>query len=103
MTYSMWKPVKKEPPTYYYSLDLDPDCYLALLDLLENRKCPERAAKRIYTAVLAAQQLEGPMVKLPWKSVRDEARRQGVSEADIVFDLMGGGSLEALLKQKEEG
>jgi hypothetical protein len=32
---------------------------------------------------------ELPDAQLPWKSVADEARRQGVSEAEVVWDLCG--------------
>ena len=30
-----------------------------------------------------------PDAQLPWASVADEARRQGVSEAEVVWDLCG--------------
>jgi hypothetical protein len=32
---------------------------------------------------------ELPDAQLPWESVVDEARRQGVSEAEVVWDLCG--------------
>lgn len=32
---------------------------------------------------------ELPDAQLPWQSVADEARRQGVSEAEVVWDLCG--------------
>jgi len=32
---------------------------------------------------------ELPDAQLPWELVRDEARRQGVSEAEVVWDLCG--------------
>jgi hypothetical protein len=32
---------------------------------------------------------ELPDAQLPWRSVADEARRQGVSEAEVVWDLCG--------------
>jgi hypothetical protein len=32
---------------------------------------------------------ELPDAQLPWRSVSDEARRQGVSEAEVVWDLCG--------------
>jgi hypothetical protein len=32
---------------------------------------------------------ELPDAQLPWESVADEARRQGVSEAEVVWDLCG--------------
>jgi hypothetical protein len=30
-----------------------------------------------------------PDAQLPWERVKDEARRQGVSEAEVVWDLCG--------------
>ncbi len=33
---------------------------------------------------------ELPDAQLPWESVADEARRLGVSEAEVVWDLCGG-------------
>ena len=30
-----------------------------------------------------------PDAQLPWESVADEARRQGVSEAEVVWDMCG--------------
>ncbi len=32
---------------------------------------------------------ELPDAQLPWQNVADEARRQGVSEAEVVWDLCG--------------
>ena len=32
---------------------------------------------------------ELPDAQLPWESVAEEARRQGVSEAEVVWDLCG--------------
>ncbi len=32
---------------------------------------------------------ELPDAQLPWESVMDEARRQGVSEAEVVWDICG--------------
>jgi hypothetical protein len=32
---------------------------------------------------------ELPDAQLPWSRVADEARRQGVSEAEVVWDLCG--------------
>ena len=32
---------------------------------------------------------ELPDAQLPWESVADEARRQGVSEAEVVWDMCG--------------
>ena len=33
-----------------------------------------------------------PDARLPWAEVSDSAQRQGVSEADVVWDLSGKGS-----------
>jgi hypothetical protein len=32
-----------------------------------------------------------PDARLPWSEVSDQARRQGISEADVVWDLSGKG------------
>jgi hypothetical protein len=68
----------------------------------------------VLTATLAAQERLGPALggalealelarwddlpdaRLPWAEVADLASRQGVSEADVVWDLSGkGGRVEA--------
>ena len=38
---------------------------------------------------------ELPDARLPWAEVADQAGRQGVSEADVVWDLSGKGHVEA--------
>jgi hypothetical protein len=40
-------------------------------------------------AIELARWDELPDARLPWESVADEARRQGVSEAEVVWDLCG--------------
>ena len=40
-------------------------------------------------AIELARWDELPDAQLPWESVADEARRQGVSEAEVVWDLCG--------------
>jgi hypothetical protein len=40
-------------------------------------------------AIELARWDELPDAQLPWASVADEARRQGVSEAEVVWDLCG--------------
>lgn len=37
---------------------------------------------------------ELPDAQLPWDRVSDEARRQGISEAEVVWDLCRGGHPE---------
>jgi hypothetical protein len=38
---------------------------------------------------------ELPEAQLPWGEVADRARRQGISEADVIWDLAGRGSRHA--------
>jgi hypothetical protein len=38
---------------------------------------------------------ELPEAQLPWREVADRARRQGISEADVIWDLAGKGSRAA--------
>jgi hypothetical protein len=40
-------------------------------------------------ALELARRDELPDAQLPWESVVDEARRQGVSEAEVVWDICG--------------
>jgi hypothetical protein len=47
------------------------------------------ALQRALQALELARWDELPDAQLPWSSVRDAARRQGVSEADVVWDLCG--------------
>ena len=43
-------------------------------------------------AIELARWYELPDARLPWAEVSDAASRQGVSEADVVWDLSGKGS-----------
>lgn len=47
------------------------------------------ALQRGLQALELARWDELPEAQLPWSSVRNAARRQGVSEADVVWDLCG--------------
>lgn len=47
------------------------------------------ALQRALQALELARWDELPDAQLPWSAVRDAARRQGVSEADVVWDLCG--------------
>jgi hypothetical protein len=38
---------------------------------------------------------ELPEAQLPWSEVADRARRQGISEADVIWDLAGRKSRDA--------
>ena len=42
-------------------------------------------------AIELARWDELPDAELPWERVTDEARRQGVTEAEVVWDLCGRG------------
>jgi hypothetical protein len=47
------------------------------------------ALKGALEALELARWDELPDAQLPWSSVAEEARRQGVSEAEVVWDLCG--------------
>jgi hypothetical protein len=47
------------------------------------------ALQRSLQALDLARWDELPEAELPWSQVADDARRQGVSEADVVWDLCG--------------
>jgi hypothetical protein len=36
-----------------------------------------------------------PDAQLPWDEIADAARRQGISEADVIWDISGGRSSQA--------
>jgi hypothetical protein len=48
------------------------------------------ALQRSLQALDLARWDELPEAELPWSQVADDARRQGVSEADVVWDMCGG-------------
>lgn len=92
MTMFPWwgdQPKKQTEQGHYFSLDLSPELRDALDDLLNGRKVPQRAAERLRTALMFARKVSLPAVRLGWEEVERLARMQGISEADVVFDLMG--------------
>ena len=44
---------------------------------------------------------ELPDAQLPWQSVAEEARRQGVSEAEVVWDLCGSHPEPAVRRRRQ--
>jgi hypothetical protein len=50
------------------------------------------ALQRSLQALDLARWDELPEAELPWAKVADAARRQGVSEADVVWDMCGSGT-----------
>jgi hypothetical protein len=46
---------------------------------------------------------ELPDAQLPWESVAEEARRQGVSEAEVVWDICGRHPEPSVPKRKRPG
>ena len=48
------------------------------------------ALQRSLQALDLARWDELPEAELPWSEVAEDAKRQGVSEADVVWDLCGG-------------
>jgi hypothetical protein len=49
------------------------------------------ALQRSLQALDLARWDELPEAELPWSEVAEDAKRQGVSEADVVWDLCGAG------------
>lgn len=86
----MWKPKPQaKPETGYYQIELPPDLMLALGDLISGKKVPATAIGRIKTALLYARKFDLPIDRLEWGRVVRESRRQGISEVDVLWDMMG--------------
>ena len=57
--------------------------------MLRAEDHPGPALRGALEALELARWDELPDAQLPWESVVEEARRQGVSEAEVVWDLCG--------------
>ena len=56
---------------------------------------PRVTMRRAKPTRYAARWDELPEAQLPWSEVTDRARRQGISEADVIWDLAGRKSRHA--------
>jgi hypothetical protein len=66
------------------------------LEILKGMLSAEEHLGPALRGALEAMELarwdELPEGQLPWAEVTDRARRQGISEADVIWDLAGKGS-----------
>ena len=86
----------EDPPEFYYEAELLPRQRLALLDLIRTRLKGATAANRAFfqsieTELLGCRRVNMPLVRahLPWAELEVEARRQGCSVFDLLWDRMG--------------
>lgn len=75
----------------YYEIELSPKLWMRLLDLLRGGKVHASTVKLIETQVMCARHVDLPLkvAGLDWAELEAEAKRQGVSPADILFDRAG--------------
>ena len=96
MTLFPMPPVKWEfPPDedHHWEVELTAAQRLALLDLILGKRKPRREIlKSLLEAVGKARRLEGPLLpgKLDWEEIEREAKRQGCSAADLIWDRARG-------------
>jgi hypothetical protein len=62
----------------------------ALIALIKTQCEPGPAVKAVLEALTLARWDDLPEASLPWDSVADLARAQGIGEADVVWDLACG-------------
>jgi hypothetical protein len=62
----------------------------ALIALVKSECEPGAAVKAVLEALTLARWDDLPEASLPWDSVADLARAQGIGEADVVWDLAAG-------------
>lgn len=70
----------------YFELTVPPDLMVALGDLLEGKRVPGEAIKRLQTVWTFGKHVRLPYARLPWSEVEFQATRQHCSEADIIWD-----------------
>jgi hypothetical protein len=83
------KPDKEDDDSFYYEIELTPRQRYALLDILNQRKRPPvRVTNSIIHAVAQARHIGTKLLRerLDWKELEREAKRQGCSVVDILFD-----------------
>ena len=90
-------PVKWEfPPDdedHFFEVELTPALRLALLDLITGKRKPRvQVLKSLLEAVGKARRMDGPLLtdKLGWEEIEREAKRQGCSVPDLIFDRARG-------------
>ena len=63
----------------------------ALIALIKSQCEPGPAVKAVLEALSLARWDDLPEATLPWERVADLAERQGIGEADVVWDLSARG------------
>lgn len=84
-------PWRNEPQDHYFEVELTPSQRAALLLLLEGKAITVRTRNVIEDAVRDSRRVDMRLSRerLDWGGVEAEARRQGCSIADIIFDQRG--------------
>jgi len=62
----------------------------ALIALVKSQCEPGQAVNAVLEALTLARWDDLPEATLPWESVAELARAQGIGEADVVWDLAAG-------------
>ena len=68
----------------------------ALIALVKTQCEPGHAVTAVLEALTLARWDDLPEASLPWESVAELARAQGIGEADVVWDLAAGMSPKRL-------
>ncbi len=72
-----------------------------LMAMLRSEEHLGPALRGALEAMELARWDELPDAQLPWESVAEEARRQGVSEAEVVWDLCGSHHEPAVPRRRQ--
>lgn len=77
-----------DPPDFYYEIEVPPMLRLALLDVLRGRNVRHQARIALERMVMEARRVDRPFsrARLPWQEIEEEAKRQGISPADVIWD-----------------
>jgi hypothetical protein len=88
---------KSDEPTYeradeaYYEIEVTPMLRFALLDLIRGRRVRSDVLRVLEMLTLEARKIHRPFsrARLPWIEVEEEAARQGIGPADVIWDRAG--------------
>ena len=82
-----WEP----PDPGYYEVELTPMLRFALLDLCRGRRVRSDVLRALEMLTLEARKINRPFsrARLPWQEIEEEAARQGISVADVIWDRAG--------------
>lgn len=84
---------KKIIDDYYYEVEFTGLQRYALFEFLKGGKLTAAMKKEIFEALSLSRKIEGPLVREPcdWADIHQKALEQGISEADVVYDMIGKG------------